>query len=211
MPSRPSPTSGSPDDAARAPGWSAAASASLVVLAVGGVTGAAAPTGPNQHPTPTSEDAAASVRIFDPAGSVTVWNPAGSVSALSTTSTSGAQTVITLKSDILFGFASASLRPGAAARIGQLVADVPRSARVAVTGYTDAIGNDAANRVLSRERAEAVAAAATARRADLVLDVAGRGEAEPEAPNTVAGQDNPDGRARNRRVEIRYPGDPCPG
>jgi outer membrane protein OmpA-like peptidoglycan-associated protein len=38
------------------------------------------------------------------------------------------------------------------------------------------------------------------------FDVSGKGESEPVAPNeNDDGSDNPDGRALNRRVEIRYP------
>ena len=57
---------------------------------------------------------------------------------------------------------------------------------------------------LSQRRAEAVAAAVAAARPDLVLSTEGRGEADPVAPNDNGGEDNPDGRAANRRVEIRY-------
>lgn len=179
-------------------------SVGLAVLAVAGTLGAGVPAGPDERPTPTENEAAASVRIFDIRGSVKVWDVAGSVSGLQTTTRTGGQTVLTLKSDILFDFSRAVLSPPAVARIGRLIADVPRGVRLAVRGYTDAIGSAAANRELSQRRADAVAAAVADRRADLVLDVVGRGEAEPVAPNTMAGKDNPEGRAKNRRVEIRY-------
>lgn len=55
-------------------------------------------------------------------------------------------------------------------------------------------------------RAQAVADAVAAARPDLVLEVAGRGEAEPAAPNEQGGEDNPEGREQNRRVELRYTG-----
>ena len=133
-----------------------------------------------------------------------MWNPAGSVAPVQSSATVRGQTVVTLKSDILFAFGSARLTPAGIARIATLVAGAPRGARVSALTYTDAIGSDAANRSLSQRRAEAVAGSIAARRADLVLSVAGRGEADPVAPKSVAGKDNPDGRAANRRVEIRY-------
>jgi flagellar motor protein MotB len=34
------------------------------------------------------------------------------------------------------------------------------------------------------------------------LSVEGKGEREPVAPNSVDGRDNPEGRQRNRRVEV---------
>ena len=75
---------------------------------------------------------------------------------------------------------------------------------VLIAGYADAVGSEALNLKLSRERAEAV-------RAYLVesgvaadrLRVVGRGEIEPLAPNARDdGADNPAGRAINRRVEL---------
>lgn len=84
--------------------------------------------------------------------------------------------------------------------------DLPQTAAVQVTGYTDSIGTDAANLALSQQRAQAVAAAITAARADLKLEIRGRGAADPVAPNTSGGQDDPEGRRLNRRVEIRYTG-----
>ena len=45
-----------------------------------------------------------------------------------------------------------------------------------------------------------------AARPDLKLDVEGFGKGRPVAPNSQGGEDNPEGRALNRRVEIRYEG-----
>src|SRR5262245_15953234 len=73
-----------------------------------------------------------------------------------------------------------------------------RELRVAIEGHTDSLGADAENQALSLQRAEAV-------RRYLVrkgvpperLVVRALGEAHP-----VASNDSPDGRARNRRVEL---------
>lgn len=126
------------------------------------------------------------------------------VEDVESTSTEGSQTVVSLKSDVLFAFGKATLPPAAAERIGQLVADVPRRGRLQVFGHTDAIGSTAANRRLSLARARAVAGAVRRSRADLRLDVRGFGETRPVAPNRTGGKDDPAGRAKNRRVELRY-------
>lgn len=109
---------------------------------------------------------------------------------------------ITLNSDILFDFAKADLTPVAQQKIAELTASIPPGAAVRVVGHTDSIGEDASNLTLSRQRAQAVADAITASRSDLQLTVDGRGEVEPVEPNEKNGEDNPDGRALNRRVVI---------
>lgn len=65
------------------------------------------------------------------------------------------------------------------------------------------VGNDADNMKLWQAWAQAVADIIKAARPDLVLDVKGFGETKPVAPNEVGGKDNPENRAKNRRVELR--------
>lgn len=113
------------------------------------------------------------------------------------------QTVITLTSDILFAFDSAEISGPATARIAELVADIP-AGRLQVHGHTDSRGSADYNQQLSEDRAATVAEAIAATRPDLDLDVAGFGMTQPVAPNEQGGEDNPEGRALNRRVEIRY-------
>lgn len=68
-----------------------------------------------------------------------------------------------------------------------------------IEGHTDNVGRDASNAVLSRKRAEAVRSALIARGVPANRLVAeGFGATKPVATN-----DNDDGRARNRRIEIR--------
>ncbi len=166
------------------------------VLALGVLFGyspaGAAPNGPEGFGEPTQEQIERSIQV---------WDPSGHVEALEVESTEGDDTVVNLDSDILFAFGSAELPQSAATRIADLVSDIPQNARVSVTGHTDNIGSDADNLTLSQQRAEAVASAITAARADLVLTVEGRGETEPVASNS-----SPEGREDNRRVEIRYGG-----
>ena len=71
-----------------------------------------------------------------------------------------------------------------------------------VAGW-DAIGSQAYNQRLSQLRAESVAdalvSAGVNRRR---LHARGFGKSRPVAPNTVHGRDDPQGRAKNRRVEV---------
>ena len=122
------------------------------------------------------------------------------------TTSEGAETVVTLRSDILFAFGKADLPTSAQRRVVQLVAGVPRGALLKVHGHTDSVGTDAANLALSRARAQAVASAVRAARPDLRLEVRGLGEAQPVEANTRGGKDHPEGRALNRRVELRHGG-----
>jgi outer membrane protein OmpA-like peptidoglycan-associated protein len=116
---------------------------------------------------------------------------------------------LTLAADVLFRFDKATLSPKARSRIAEVADRVEEAspARVRVVGYTDAKGSDAYNLRLSRRRAKAVAAAL---RLELgpsapALTVSGHGEADPVARNTNQdGSDNPEGRARNRRVTIAF-------
>lgn len=125
---------------------------------------------------------------------------------VNTESTDGAEQVLTLTSDILFTFDKATITATATSKIGELVKDLPQKAKVTVGGHTDSLGTDARNLTLSRERAATVGAAIKAARPDLVLTVKGFGESQPVASNGTVGKDDPEGRAKNRRVEIRNAG-----
>jgi outer membrane protein OmpA-like peptidoglycan-associated protein len=104
---------------------------------------------------------------------------------------------VTLQSDVLFAFDSATLNARARERIGEAAQAIaqrrPRS--VVVEGYTDSRGSTAYNLRLSQRRAEAVRRALPGLRARAV----GRGESAPVASNATA-----NGRSLNRRVEIRF-------
>lgn len=116
----------------------------------------------------------------------------------------GDEDVITLSSDILFAFGKATLSDRAKARIAELVKDVPKKARLQVYGHTDSVGSASSNQKLSEARAKAVADVVRKARSDLKLTVKGFGESRPVASNGSPGKDNPEGRAKNRRVELRY-------
>lgn len=121
----------------------------------------------------------------------------------------GDEVDVILDTDVLFAFGSAELDPEATARltaIGERVAGEV-SGSVAIVGHTDSVGEDADNQVLSEQRAQAVAAVlGPILGSSVELDIEGRGETDPIAPNEVDGRDDPDGRARNRRVTISYRG-----
>jgi outer membrane protein OmpA-like peptidoglycan-associated protein len=119
----------------------------------------------------------------------------------------GREVRLTLAADVLFRFNKASLTPKARSRL----AEVSRRIRAAdpdsirVEGYTDSKGSPAYNLRLSQRRAEAVAGAlGKSLRGGPSLRTTGRGEQDPVAANTMDGEDNPRGRAKNRRVTLRF-------
>ncbi len=109
-----------------------------------------------------------------------------------------------LPADILFDFDKAALRPNAEApllKAKQLIAAYPK-APINIIGYTDAKGKDAYNDRLSRARASTVSAKLMEGGSRQAI-VKGYGERDPVAPNARPdGSDDPEGRQRNRRVEI---------
>lgn len=115
---------------------------------------------------------------------------------------------LTLAADVLFAFGSAELSPAAKGTVAELAERLRAQAKgtVHVDGHTDSIGGDAANLALSRRRADAVREEIlrVLSGTGIQIETAGYGEARPVAPNAVDGRDNPGGRARNRRVEIRF-------
>jgi outer membrane protein OmpA-like peptidoglycan-associated protein len=121
-----------------------------------------------------------------------------------------AGTLLTLDEPILFDFDSAELRPSAAAALQEIVGvlDFYEDAPVLVIGHTDGRGSDDYNDRLSQERADAVAEALVEYGLDAGrLEAEGRGSGDPVADETGAdGDDDPEARAANRRVEILIEG-----
>ena len=130
----------------------------------------------------------------------------GAIEPLETREKEGSEIAVKLKSDLLFDYAEYTLSDAAVARIAELVDEIPGGVAVSIAGHTDSRGDSASNLTLSRQRAQTVADAVAAARRDLKLTVEGFGEDRPVAQNESGGQDNPEGRAQNRRVEIRYTG-----
>jgi outer membrane protein OmpA-like peptidoglycan-associated protein len=117
------------------------------------------------------------------------------------------RTVIRLPGDVLFAFGSAELTPAAREAIAAVHDEIGSggTGTVTIEGHTDAIGSDADNQALSERRAAAVRGALEqALGTGYQYTSVGFGETRPVAPNTKPdGSDDPDGRALNRRVEIR--------
>lgn len=160
-------------------------------------------------PEVSAADLAESVVAIDHAvseidSSVSDIDIAGSLDDAVATDTSQEQTVVTIASDILFDYGSAELTSLAQKALAEVAADIPQAGQVQIDGYTDAKGSEASNLALSNNRAEAVAKVIAEDRPDVKINPEGHGEADPVEPNTKNGEDNPEGRAKNRRVEIAY-------
>jgi OmpA-OmpF porin, OOP family len=116
---------------------------------------------------------------------------------------------LTTAADILFDFGSAELGPDAEGLLEETVEALlaPSPTTVEVVGHTDGIGSAAGNDRLSLARAEAVAAVLREhpRLAGITFTTVGVGSREPiAAEQDEEGADLPEGRARNRRVELRF-------
>jgi len=114
---------------------------------------------------------------------------------------------IELSADVLFDFDKSDLKPdatGSLAKVADVINAYP-AAPLLIEGHTDAKGTHPYNVTLSETRAAAVkswlvqhAGVDPAR-----IKTSGAAETKPVAPNTLPnGADNPDGRRKNRRVEI---------
>lgn len=114
-------------------------------------------------------------------------------------------TMLTLPEDILFDFDSSELRPEADEEIDKLVQLAEETDELmTIIGHTDSRGADDYNQKLSEERAQAVVDALVNKNvAEDRLEAIGKGASEPIAENTHSdGSDNPEGRQKNRRVEV---------
>jgi outer membrane protein OmpA-like peptidoglycan-associated protein len=113
---------------------------------------------------------------------------------------------IELAADVLFDFDKADILPKAADALRQAAAVIREKARrtVRVEGHTDSKGSDAYNQRLSQRRADAVKRwLAEKEGLHTRFEARGFGSKKPVAPNTKPdGSDDPEGRQKNRRVEI---------
>jgi outer membrane protein OmpA-like peptidoglycan-associated protein len=114
---------------------------------------------------------------------------------------------IRMQAETLFLFDHYDLTSGAKSRLAAIVKRLHALGvkRIKVDGHTDSLGADAYNQKLSENRAAMVGKLLRTklRLAASNVKERGYGESHPAAANTNAdGSDNPDGRAKNRRVEI---------
>lgn len=114
-------------------------------------------------------------------------------------------TKLSLPEDILFDFNSAKLRSEADDAIEKLAAVADETdGNITIIGHTDSRGDDAHNQKLSEDRAKSVLQALVdegVKKDRLTSE--GKGSTDPIASNTKSdGSDDPDGRQKNRRVEV---------
>jgi outer membrane protein OmpA-like peptidoglycan-associated protein len=114
-----------------------------------------------------------------------------------------------LPGDALFEFNEYEIKEQAETelrKVGSLISG-NTGYRLSIEGHTDSIGDEGFNMMLSRWRAKAVGAWLVDHQHVKAADVKtmGYGKSRPKVTNVLPnGRDNPDGRAQNRRVEIRF-------
>jgi len=103
---------------------------------------------------------------------------------------------------VLFPSNSAKLEDDGIEQLDELAAWLQShpTLRLRISGHTDSTGDEDRNRLLSRQRAEAVKQYLEQFGVDAArMEAEGRGSSEPIGPNN-----NPEERRRNRRVEVRF-------
>lgn len=113
---------------------------------------------------------------------------------------------VNLLGDVLFDFDKANIRSVAEptlAAIAKLIQGT-KSPKVLIEGHTDSKGSDSYNAKLSDRRAASVKTWFGSHGVDAsAIQTRGSGATKPVAPNTHPnGSDDPEGRQKNRRVEI---------
>jgi outer membrane protein OmpA-like peptidoglycan-associated protein len=119
----------------------------------------------------------------------------------------GKQVRIALSADVLFDFDKAELRPEGRPALEKLVTVLKSypsaKTKATIEGHTDSKGDEKYNQKLSERRAESVRRWLAQNGAAMAMSTKGLGKAKPIAPNTKPdGRDDPEGRQKNRRVEI---------
>jgi outer membrane protein OmpA-like peptidoglycan-associated protein len=112
---------------------------------------------------------------------------------------------IQLNSDVLFDFDKADLRPEALPSLQKVVTVMQSYAAYPCTigGHTDGKGEKQYNQKLSERRADSVKTWLIGHGVSNSITTRGYGDTKPVAPNKKPnGADDPEGRQKNRRVEI---------
>ena len=114
---------------------------------------------------------------------------------------------IDLAADVLFDFDKADLKPAAQQTLQQAAGIIRDKTKgeISIVGHTDSKGDDAYNMKLSDRRAASVRNwfEKNGNLSGRNMTTAGKGETEPVVSNTKPdGSDDPEGRQKNRRVEI---------
>jgi outer membrane protein OmpA-like peptidoglycan-associated protein len=124
----------------------------------------------------------------------------GSLSSNISVTNMGDYLVVNMPQDLLFPTDSANLRPDLRSDLNAVAASLLKypNSRIEVIGHTDNTGTAAYNQDLSQRRASSVASVLRDNGVPGARIAAyGRGEDQPVASNLT-----PEGRAKNRRVEI---------
>ncbi|MGK5556072.1 OmpA family protein [Actinomadura kijaniata] len=121
-------------------------------------------------------------------------------------SAEGSKVTVRISADVLFDFDKADLTRSARDTLARLAPRLQAvRGTIQVTGHSDSVGSAPYNLALSQKRAEAVRAALLrVLRSPVTIEAKGFGERKPVAPNRIGKKDNPEGRAKNRRVDITY-------
>ena len=112
-----------------------------------------------------------------------------------------------LAADVLFDFDKDTLKPAARETLQKAAAVIREQTKgeIRIDGHTDAKGDDRYNQKLSQRRAAAVKSwfAQHGKLGGRRMSTHGFGEQKPVASNSKPdGSDDPEGRQKNRRVEI---------
>ena len=113
----------------------------------------------------------------------------------------GDNLVLDMPSQLTFAVGSANIEPNFRSTLDKVASTLGQYEKtyVDVMGHTDATGTDASNQLLSERRASSVAGYLASKGVQSArLATKGYGESQPKASNTTE-----EGRAANRRVEIR--------
>ncbi|MFB4312812.1 OmpA family protein [Actinomadura sp. 21ATH] len=180
----------------------AAAAASAALLVAVGTPGAAV-----ADPGVPDVNVGQSVRDVNTGDHVRDIDLSRYVLPLESEEVSGDRVTVRISADVLFDFNKATLTDAARRRIARLAARLRQATgTIEVSGHSDSVGDAAYNQALSTRRAEAVKTelerlmtGSGAR-----VEAKGFGETKPVAPNTSGGKDDPEGRAKNRRVDITF-------
>lgn len=110
---------------------------------------------------------------------------------------------ISVDSNVLFAFNESTLTPQANSVLADVAGKLQKAGTgtVSIVGYTDDIGDDAANLTLSQARAQSVLTALSklVTKPRITFTASGMGEQDPVADNST-----PEGRQLNRRVTITF-------
>jgi outer membrane protein OmpA-like peptidoglycan-associated protein len=130
------------------------------------------------------------------------------IQAVRTTAVSRCEQRLSVVADALFDFDKAKLRADAEETLAAAAPEIAKygGKPARIEGHTDAKGSDTYNLKLSEARASSVREWLAGRGVvPATTPIKGFGKSKPVAPNaTVDGKDDPQGRQKNRRVEVVF-------